>query len=110
MFRLNFILPFCSLLFLLACATNKVDWQSRVGNYTYDQAVLEMGVPDRSTTLSDGSIVGEWLTVRGTSYGTISSHPGSSLANYDVNQFPDRFMRLTFSKDGKLTGFQKFAR
>jgi hypothetical protein len=52
-------------LFLTACATNKIDWQSRVGNFTYDQAVLEFGPPDKEATLQDGTRVAEWLTSRG---------------------------------------------
>ena len=35
----------------------KIDWNSRVGNYTYDQAVAELGPPDKSAKLSDGKTV-----------------------------------------------------
>jgi len=42
-------------------STPKVDWNSRIGSYTYDQAVLELGPPDKSTQLSDGSTVAEWI-------------------------------------------------
>ena len=42
-------------------STPKVDWNSRIGSYTYDQAVLELGPPDKSTQLSDGSTVAEWV-------------------------------------------------
>ena len=53
-------------IFLAGCATKpKIDWASRVGNYTFDQTVTELGPPDRSAKLSDGSVVAEWLTRRG---------------------------------------------
>ena len=33
--------------FTISCASSKkIDWNSRVGNYTYDQAVSDMGPPD----------------------------------------------------------------
>src|SRR2546422_1315490 len=57
--------------FLSGCKTTpKVDWNSRVGNYTYDQAVAELGPPDKSAKLSDGTMVAEWMTRRGYSGGT----------------------------------------
>lgn len=108
--RISYAVSLFTLLVTLGCATNKVDWNSRVGAYSYDQAVLEMGVPERSATLSDGTIVAEWLSTRGTEYGTFHSFPGSRLATYDVNRFPDRFLRLTFGPDGKLNSVNKVAK
>src|SRR2546421_12998193 len=36
---------------MAGCAsTPKVDWNSRVGIFTYDQVVAEMGPPDKSST------------------------------------------------------------
>jgi len=35
-------------LVLAGCVTQKIDWSARVGNYTYDQAVMELGPPDKS--------------------------------------------------------------
>ncbi|MGV3771373.1 MAG: hypothetical protein ACO1QB_00625 [Verrucomicrobiales bacterium] len=108
--RVSVWMALFALIFTLGCATNKVDWNSRLGTYTYDQAVLEMGVPERSATLSDGTIVAEWLSTRGTEYGTFHSFPGSRLQTYDVNRFPDRFLRLTFTPDGKLASVNKVAK
>ena len=49
-----------ALLALTGCATrNKIDWSARVGNYTFDQTVLELGPPDKQTKLSDGTVVAE---------------------------------------------------
>ena len=53
------------LVLLTGCATPRIDWQARVGHYTYDQAILELGPPEKSATLTDGSVVADWLTQRG---------------------------------------------
>jgi hypothetical protein len=58
--------------FLVGCATTKIDWNSRMGSYTYDEAVAELGVPDRKETLTDGSIVAEWLNAAGWGVGAQS--------------------------------------
>ena len=40
---------------MVGCKTTKpIDWNSRVGTYTFDQAVTELGPPDKQATLSDG--------------------------------------------------------
>lgn len=98
------------LLVLTGCATTKIDWNSRIGQYSYDEAVAEMGVPDRQATLSDGSVVAEWLTRRGGAYGYTHHWRGSPFMNYNINEFPDQFLRLTFGPDGKLSHAGKFAR
>ena len=96
--------------FLAGCATNRVDWSSRIGKYTYDQAVEELGVPDRSATLTNGSTVAEWLRMRGATYGSFSRFPGSRLQTYDLNQMPDSYLRLVFGPDGRLVRQENFAR
>ena len=97
-------------LFADGCATKpKVDWNSRVANYTFDQAVLELGPPDRQSTLSDGRKVAEWVTGHsgggGLSLG-FGSFSGSSAVGVSksVNSGGhENFLRLTFGSDGKLT-------
>ncbi|MGZ8899516.1 MAG: hypothetical protein ACXW3Z_05420 [Limisphaerales bacterium] len=95
---------------LLGCATTRVDWNSRVGQYSYDDAVSEMGVPDRQATLSDGSIVAEWLERRGGAYGTSYHSRYSRFHTYDVHEFPDRYLRLNFGPDRQLARAGNFAR
>lgn len=51
-------------LILAGCATT-IDWNTRIGVYTYDQAVMDYGSPISQTTLKDGSTVVEWKTDRG---------------------------------------------
>ena len=91
------------------CAlTPKVDWNSRIGNFTYDQAVVEKGPPDRSTTLSDGSTVAEWFIKHSSSFsfgvGTGFYSGGSAIGvGQTVGTAPSgEFLRLTFGTDGKL--------
>jgi hypothetical protein len=103
-------LAFSLALFLTACATNKVDWQSRVGNYSYDQAVLEFGPPDKEATLQDGTRVSEWLTSRGRSQGGFATYMGRGLVHVSNDISPDYYLRLTFDPSGKLQSFRKYAK
>jgi hypothetical protein len=101
---------------LAGCATTpKIDWNSRLGNYTYDQAVVELGPPDRSAQLTDGSVVAEWLTMRGYSGGAVYHYggpyyrwsPGPMIYHYADPPAPDRFLRLVFGPDGKLASWKQ---
>ncbi len=94
----------------LGCSTTKkVDWNSRVGSYTYDQAIVELGPPDKQTKISDGKTVAEWVTRRsgGLSVGT-GLYGGS--AGVGVSQSVgagDRWLRLTFDTSGRLSDWSK---
>src|SRR3954466_15923409 len=81
------------------CATNKINWNARVGQYTLDDAIRELGVPDRSATLTDGTVVGEWLRARGVVYGSVNRFGYSHIDTFDINQFPDSYLRLVFGPD-----------
>src|SRR6267154_4002976 len=59
--RIGLCLVLLSLVILGCKTTPKVDWDSREGNYTYDQAVTELGVPDKTARLSDGKTIAEWI-------------------------------------------------
>ena len=107
------------LLLLAGCATTKkVDWNARVGSYTFDQAVVELGPPDRSAPLSDGSKVAEWLSGRGstTTYydgftsGFFSPGYGFGIVRGSETRWPDRVLRLTFDPSGKLRSWQRVYR
>lgn len=106
-------------LMLAGCATGKPDWANRVGTYTFDQAVLELGPPDKQAELEDGTRVAEWLTRRGYAH----SHPefgyyghrpwgfyGPAYPSYVEAYSPDYWLRLTFSPDGTLQAWKRFAR
>ena len=95
------------------CATNKIDWAARVGSYTYDQAVNELGPPENSATLEDGTLVADWIYSRGRTYAYAESSsvsPDFGPTNYRINQSPDFYWRLTFGPDHKLQSWKKFAR
>jgi hypothetical protein len=98
-------------LFFAACATGpKVDWQSRVGSYTFDQAVLELGPPDKDARLTDGTRVSEWLTYRSRSGGTWVTHTRHGWVHTLDSPSPDYYLRLTFDPNGKLQSWKKYAK
>jgi hypothetical protein len=119
---LRISLPGLGLCLLFAgCATNKVDWNSRIGNYTYDQAITELGPPDKSAKLTDETTVAEWLTRRGYSGGSVGFaygygypdryyYPGPFYHHYYEPPSPDYFIRLTFGPDGKLQSWRRLTR
>ena len=114
------VLPLALASILLAgCATTpKIDWASRVGVYTYEQAILELGPPDKNAKLSDGTVVAEWLTQRGQTYTHTSpyygmypwNYDGAYPSRYDVYSYPDSFLRLIFDPEGRLKEFRNFYR
>lgn len=111
----GFLVLFSTVVFLVGCATSKIDWNSRIGNFTYDQAVLEMGPPERSETLKDGTKVSEWLISRGYARGTMTSFGGSPYRYPWINYYseqpsPDNLVRLIFSPDGRLQAWKKVLR
>ena len=96
-------------LFASGCASKpKVDWNARVGNFTYDQAVIELGPPARQSTLSDGRKVAEWVTGytggSGMSFGvgSFGSHTGVGVSQSVGSGGNEKVLRLTFGVDGKL--------
>jgi hypothetical protein len=100
---------------LTGCGTTSplVNWNERIGNYSYDLALVDLGTPVRSTTLSDGSVVADWKTR--------SSTPGSGTPSGFVTQvslddsmpettppLPNEYLRLTFGPDQQLTGWLRY--
>ncbi len=99
-----------ALLIIAGCATSRVDWNTRVGNYNFDQAVIELGPPDKQAKLSDGKIVAEWVSRHSggpsVSVGTgfYGGYPGSVGMVHTYNQ-PDYYeskLLLTFSTNSVL--------
>lgn len=105
--------------FISGCKTTPpVDWDSRVGTYTYDQAVIELGPPDKQAKLDDGKTVAEWITRRssgsGLSLGTgfFSGGGGGSGVGVGVGHSigtgpGDKVLKLTFGSDNKLSAWSK---
>jgi hypothetical protein len=102
------------------CSTTKVDWAGRIGVYTYDQAVIDLGPPDKSATLKDGTIVAEWLAYRAYSHVPYPwpapyyyGHPGRRYYPYhppayyyDTYPAYERHLRLTFDPQGVLAAWK----
>ena len=114
-----FLIP---MLLLIGCATTpKIDWNSRIGNYSYDNAVVELGPPDKSAVLSDGTRVAEWLVRRGYSRGGTAfgmgggfyGHPyyyGGPIWFHEDPPSPDVFLRLVFDAEGILQEWKRYYR
>lgn len=106
------------LVLLTGCATRSIDWSARLGHFSFDQAVLEFGPPDKQQTLKNGTLVAEWLTHRGYrqvysvggSYGGPGYYGSYFSPAYVDTRAPDYFLRLTFNPDGQLAAWKKFAR
>ncbi len=109
------------MLFLLAAlivsgckSTPKVDWDSRVGTFTFDQAVAELGPPDKTATLTDGRKVADWIERSrggGVSFG-IGTGFSSGGVGVGVGQSVSpsrhvRVLRLTFDTDNRLLSWAK---
>jgi hypothetical protein len=105
-----------TVILLAGCIGPKIDWAARTGNYTFDQAVMEYGPPDKSAKLTDGTTVAEWLTRRGQVIVTpqpFITSPGGYLGPvpmYNQTYMPAIFLRLTFDANGKLKDEKKFTR
>lgn len=106
---LAFLLP---LWLLLGGCQNKgaILWDGRVGTYTYDQAIIELGPPDKEATTSEGVTVSQWLVSRSRIF---LRNPGFFYwspmggAMGDVSSTPDVFLQLSFGKDRRLTAWKK---
>ena len=95
-------------LFATACATTpKIDWDTRVGSYTFDAAVREMGPPEKTASLSDGTRVADWLVFRGRNNSTYHSFPDGRVIRTEGVRDPDRLLRLTYAPDGKLKEWKR---
>ena len=85
-------------------STPKVDWDSRVGSFTYDQAVKELGSPLLTTKLNAGGTVADWPTGArrvGVGGGYGSAGMGMGQAGHS------EFLRLTFDENGVLKSWKQ---
>ena len=121
-------MPFLSLAVALAlagCATQghsvKVDprtihWSERVGTYTYDQAIAELGKPAITGESNEGRTA-EWILQRsprmsfgfGVGGGGYGSHSvvGAGVGSSVSPPAHGENLRLTFDHDGKLKEWSK---
>lgn len=101
-------------LLLSGCAsTKKIDWNSRIGTYTFDQAVTDLGPPDKQAKTSDGKTVADWITRRSggssISFGTgfYGGHSAVGVGQTVGSGYREEFLRLTFDTDNKLNSWSK---
>ncbi len=75
----------------------EIDWGGRIGTYTYEEALAELGEPNVIGESSEGKIA-EWVVRRSpmVSVGTSVSPPPSG-----------EYLHLRFDKDGKLAEWTK---
>lgn len=55
-----------TLLALISCRSN--NWNSKVGSYSYDNALVEHGPPEQTERMSDGNKVCRWTLARGAAW------------------------------------------
>jgi hypothetical protein len=96
------------------CATTKpVDWNSRVGHYTYNQAISEFGLPNRQTKLSDGKVESKWFVQppAGPRFNSGMAHYGSNhgfgAGQASGSGLNNQMLQLTFDPNGKLIAWSK---
>ena len=107
----KFLLPGLMTILFAGCATHRIDWNSRIGHYTYDQAVIEFGPPDKTARLTDGKLVADWITRYyngGTTFVGSGYYPGS--VGYVQTVGPSTYvdtLRLTFDTHNLLYAWVK---
>lgn len=118
-FRIVSAVGLTALLFLTGCATQRVDWAGRVGTYTYDEAIMDYGPPEKTAKLSDGSTVAEWLTHRGYSYAYSPFNQGfyypyafpAFYPGYlEMVNVPNYYLRLAFDPENRLKAWKKVSK
>ena len=105
----KFLLPvILAVAFLTGCKTPPpINWDSRVGHYTYAQAVTELGPPARQARLSDGKAVYKWFVQP-----LVAPHFNSGMSYYGSTGFgagptigasiKNEMLQLTFDTNGTL--------
>ena len=106
-------LPLAALVLLCAsCVTHRVDWNARLGGFNYDQAVIELGPPDKQAKLSDGRTIAEWVSRYDTGSTVVVSggynrYPGGFGVVQTSPHIYESKLRLTFSTNNVLTAWSK---
>ena len=97
------------------CQTlQQVDWDGRIGEFSYGQAVSELGRPAGEVKLPGGMRRVEWITNSGASAGRALAGAGYqqrplgvvSLEPTEIHRLRDRFLRLTFDRAGRLAAWE----
>jgi hypothetical protein len=91
---------------------NNIDWRNRIGTYTYEEALAELGEPDVVSESGEGTIA-EWVLRQspmvsfGFGFGGAGYGPHTSTGvgvGTTVSPPPSgEYLHLRFDMDGKLT-------
>ncbi len=106
------ILTLLIALFIFGCATHSVDWNARVGVFTFDHAVTELGPPDKQAKLTDGTTVAEWVS-RYTTGGSVGLGTGYYNGGMGVGvmqstpTYRESKLRLIFGTNNVLTAWSR---
>lgn len=86
----------------------RADWNTRVGKYSWDQALEELGPPESDAKTSDGSRVADWVISKSRTYSTAVRGPLFwSWGGQDVTTTAESHLLLTFAPDGKLRSWKR---
>ena len=105
-----------TVLFFAGCkSTPKIDWAGRVGVFTYDEAVIELGPPDKVTLISTGRVA-DWVTGRdrGPTFsfgvGSYGGAGGVGVGTGTGGKITENILRLTFDEQDKLVTWENTQR
>ncbi len=86
----------------------EIDWRGRLGTYTYEEALAELGEPDVIGESSEGMIA-EWMLRRSpmVSFGFGFGAPGVGLGTSVSPPPSGEYLHLRFDKDGKLAEWSR---
>jgi hypothetical protein len=96
------ILVLAATIFAGCKTVSPTDWNSRVGHYTFNEAVADLGQPDKMTKTSDGKTVAQWITLHG--------HTGFSTVGFGPNlqqTYRDHVLELTFGTNDVLAAWAR---
>lgn len=107
--RLHWCLGVLTAMILTGCSTtSSVNWDARIGTYSWDDALAEFGDPDRVADLEGGVKAAEWITERNISRASAADDPfytrGETIRPNQTygTTAPPKVLRLSFKPDGKL--------
>jgi hypothetical protein len=100
----------------LETSVKDIDWRSRIGTYTYEQALLELGEPNVLGESSEGRTA-EWVLRRSPAFtfgfglgtGNYGNHTSTGVGvGTSVSPPPSgEYLHLRFDKDDKLAEWSK---
>jgi hypothetical protein len=111
-----FLVGFAAALIAGCASTPKVDWDARVGSFTYDEAVRELGPPEGVAGTSDGGTVAEWFLKRNPTFsfgmgtGTYGYHGGVGVGQSVTTGGSGQYLRLIFDATQRLVRWERINR